>query len=646
MCGIAGFTYPVGDRASCLATALAMGRAIAHRGPESLAAQSVGGATFAAAELAFVAPEAPHQPLVSEDRQRVVVLNGELYDCHEQRARLMRAGHRFRTSTDTELILRLYDRYDLDFLEHVHGMYALALYDNRLRRLILARDPMGKKPLYWAQGKDGVVFASEPRALFQHPHVPREADPEALATFLVLNTIPSPRTAYRGITKLRPASALRHQDGVLEEWTTWHPPTDTLPISATSAKSKVRVELEEAVRRRMAQTTVELGILASGGLDSSLVAALAARHATRPLKLFCAGFDDPSYDESPHAAALAKSLGAELHVLRLGAAELATAAHDILPAIDEPLADPSLLPTLLLARFAREHVKGVLSGDGGDELFWGYPFFLAARLVEALPRTVVKGTVAFLSRLVGRLPIGHSNMHPSLILGLLLRGSLAPAETRFFVTTGGFSPAELEGVLSQDTLGALSGEDPYGEIHRFLGESPKDALERCRRSMLRVYLGDTILTKMDRASALASLEVRSPFLDRHVVDLALRLPRPHSLGGTQTKVLLRELGKDLLPTPLALRKKQGFRAPIARLLTRELRPLAEELLSERALQATGLLATRGVRALWGDHLSQRRDHHKALWPIVCLQLWHEHWIRGPLSSQAVELPPQAARGVS
>jgi asparagine synthase (glutamine-hydrolysing) len=641
MCAIAGIVGPDSGAAE-VSSIIA---SLAHRGPEAQRVRSLGAATLAAAELGFVT-ERPHQPLLSADGSCMAVLNGQIYDWRQERIRLGRSGAVFRTESDTEVALAVYQQRGVAGVMSLAGMYALAIYDHRRRRLLLARDRMGKKPLYWFALSATVVFASELRGVLAHPGAPADADREALASLLVVNTIPSPRTAIRGVHKLRPGSVLQFQWGeasqpfVQAEHNWWLDRGDveleTSEVrrgSRSAARRLVRGAIEDAVRRRVESTDVELGALVSGGVDSSLVAAIAAQHGHRPLQVFSIGFDDPSYDETPHAAALAAHIGATHHVERLDRAALAAIAMNDLPRVDEPLADPSLLPTLALMRAARSRVKGALSGDGGDELFWGYPFFRAARIMEWLPSARRAWLGATLRRLADRLPAGERNMHPGLIARLLARGIDSPPEERFYRCTGGAVPESLSGWLSPDAPAFAQGEALFDELHRFADamerrSSPSgagDSLERCRSAMLRFYLQDCILTKVDRAAGLAGFEVRSPLLDHRVADLALQLPWRWCLRGGQTKAMLREVAADWLPRSLARRRKQGFRAPIAALLRAELRPAAEELFSPPALDELGLVRPDVVRVWWREHLAGRRDNQKLLWPLLCLQVWRRAW---------------------
>ena len=645
MCGIAGSTGAVEGIGGAEGPETARHQAarmlvrLRHRGPEASAVRRVGSAALAACELAFCDPGTPHQPMLSEDGQVGLVFNGEIYNGDELRRRLGLAAWPLRTRTDTELILRLYQKEGLAFAERLRGMYAIALHDARTRRTVLLRDPLGKKPLYWFRTPGGVVFASELKGLLAHPLCPREVDPHAVLSFFLFNAVPSPATPFRGVWKLRPGTMLVERRGHIEERQVWSPARRPA-LGEAEAREALGPALRQAVARRMRSTPLPLGVLLSGGIDSSLVAALAAESSS-PLQTFTAGFAEASYDESAEAAEVARHLGARHHTVRLDGPELLRIVAEDLPRIDEPLADPSLLPTLAVCRLARSEVKGVLSGDGADEWLYGYSFFRFEKLLASLEPVLPRSTPRLLQSLARRLPVRHSNLHASLVLGLLARGLGVAPERRFYECTSAISSRELPAALRPEMRGLLDGFAPYGEIDRLLAGQPElGRLERCRLGMVRHFLQDVILAKVDRASMSQSLEVRSPFLDLDVVEIALALPPAVRLRGA-AKPLLRELGAPLLPASSRSRRKRGFRAPVARLLCEELRPLVTDLLGSPSLAVGEYLDAAAIRRRLGEHLRREADHQKLLWAVLCFETWHRSWVRREASCE--ELPADGLR---
>ena len=647
MCGIAGFTGIVEAPELARRRAAVMVEQLRHRGPEASGVRTVGTATLAACELAFFTPGTAHQPVLSDDGRIGAVLNGEIYNHGELRQWLQAAGGPS-PQTDTELILHLYERQGPACIARLRGMYALVIHDGRTRETLLARDPLGKKPLYFFPTPQGLVFGSELRALLAHPQCPREIDTAALLSFFVFNAVPSPATPFRGIAKLRPGALLIERRGRIEERRSWELPPSPGTLPASEAPEVLAAALRAAVARRMRSTSVPLGVLLSGGIDSSLVAALAAQESPGPLKTFTAGFADESFDESPDAALLARHLGCEHHCLRLSGADLLRTVTEDLPRIDEPLADPSLIPTLNVCRLARTEVKGVLSGDGADEWLFGYSFFRFAKLVDRLAPLLPRRSPELLTALARRLPVRHSNMHASLVLGLLARGMAAPPERRFYECTAAFSPRELGQVLVGGLRGALADFQPYGEVERFLaGRERLPPLRRCQLGMVRHYLQDVILAKVDRASMLNSLEVRSPFLDLDFVEAAWSCPeRVAILDGRAGKPQLREIAAPLMPAAVRGRKKRGFRAPVGRLLCEELRPLLTDLLSPASLAAGGCFEPVAVGRLVREHLERERDHQKPLWALLCFEIWRRNWAGARPELPELEAPgPRSARPV-
>ncbi|GLF92731.1 asparagine synthase (glutamine-hydrolyzing) [Streptomyces yaizuensis] len=626
-----GFHDRAGGPEAARAVAGRMLAALAHRGPDGTGWCRHAGVTLAHCALTFVDPPRSRQPFVSASGAVALVFNGELYNHPELRRELRSLGITPRTGGDTEVLTELYERHGTAVLSRLRGMYAFAAHDARTGATVLARDPLGKKPLYYTRIPGGIAFASELTALLRHPDAPRAPDVRALADYLVLQAFPAPGSAVAGVHKVRPGGLVRYGNGVLTEEEHWRPrigpPPGSGPPRAREAAARFEELLRTAVARRVTSTDRPLGVLLSGGLDSSVVAALAQRLSPgAPVPTFSAGFDDPDFDESDHARAVARHLGTDHRVVRVGGAELAEVVESEYACADEPLADPSLLPTRLVCRAAREHVRGVLTGDGADELLLGYRYFQAERTIAALLRVVPAPRLAAAARIAaGALPSRSGNLPASLALRRLARGLGAAPEHRFYLASAPFPPGALAGVLTGRALAALADHRPFAEVARLLDGQPDrlGSLQRAQLAVVAHFLRDVILTKADRGGMRSALELRSPFLDLDLVEYGNSLPDALKLRGLTGKYLLRRVARPWLPRATVRRTKQGFRAPLARLLRQELRPLLLDTLAAPALERGGLFDPVAVRALTDDHLSGRRDTSRGLWALLTYQLWYE-----------------------
>ncbi len=553
-----------------------------------------------------------------------IAFNGEAYDFAALREELRAKGHPFTSRSDTEVVLRAYLEWGEGFAEHVHGMFALALWDSRRRKLVLARDRLGKKPIYYFARGSRVVFASELKALLAHGGVPRELDPEALVQYLACEYVPAPATILRGVRKLPAAhlAVLDERGFRLRRY--WEIPAPSHHrVAAQDAAEELLRLLDGAVAKRLV-ADVPVGVFLSGGVDSTSIAALAVRHK-KPLQTFSIGFVEESFDESPWAQLAAERLGTE-HVSQKFSGQ---DCLDLIPAaaaqLDEPFADPSFLPTLLLSRFTRRHVKVALAGDGGDELFAGYDPFLAHRPAALFAR-VPRPLRAALQGVVHRLPASSRNMSLDFRLKQFLRGVDAPPSLRHASWIASFLPEEIGGLLQPALRPLASREIAFRQVLEDAtrsGARPGSVDEALRYYLTR-YLADDILVKADRASMAASLELRAPFLDTAVVEFAARLPWQLKMSLTRTKVLLRRALRGVVPDQILRRPKKGFGIPVAAWIRGPLRPLFEELLSERELREGGVFDPRAVRSLLQTHLEGRADLRKPLWTLLMFQLWRKH----------------------
>lgn len=583
-----------------------------HRGPDDSGVWSEGAAALGARRLAVIDLAGGHQPLCDASGRFWIAYNGEVYNFRDLRLRLEREGARFRTGSDTEVVVEWFARRGADGLRDLNGMFAFAVWDRSERCLWLARDRCGKKPAYYAAVDGGLVFASELRTVVTHPRVSREIDPAAVAKYLAFDFVPSPGTALRSVRKLEPGTVLRWRDGRIETRRYW-----TLPQAPESVagdlEERVRDTLARSVRRRLV-SDVPLGVLLSGGVDSSAVAAF-ARTEGRRLRSFSVGFDDAPFDESRHAQRVAEHLGTDHRLDRFAMAEAAALAPEVLSRMDDLLADSSVVPTYLVSRAARRHVTVVLSGDGGDELFAGYPTFFAHRVASALsfiPRLFWRGAGG-LARLI-RPRDGYLGL--DVIARRFCRGMAVPGRWRNQAWLGAFAPWEIARLLPA----APPAEAIYSDL---LPGPAGDSVERALAETFRFYLGEGVLTKVDRASMMVSLEVRSPFLDDEMIDLAWSIPWTMKMSGGRGKVILKRALSGMLPASTLHRRKQGFAMPLRRWLTGDLRPWAEEFLFRDGFDSSR------VRALWRTHLAGACDLSRELWSILAFQVWRESLGRWP-----------------
>jgi asparagine synthase (glutamine-hydrolysing) len=626
MCGIAGILvadgHPIDGRILAEMT-----RSLAARGPDGEAFFTEGPIGLGHRRLAIIDVEGGRQPLYSEDRQVAVIANGEIYNFMDLRPELERAGHCFVTRSDSEVLVHGYEEWGDELLDRIEGMFALAIWDGKARKLLLARDRMGEKPLYWAElPGHGLAFASELRALERCPGVDSAIDPTALARYLVYECVPAPGTILRGMKKLEPGTKLVAKVGqppvVSRYWDL--PLADGARISdLDGAAEQLLAELRRSVRQRLV-SDVPVGLFLSGGLDSSSVSALAAELRGGDLDTFSIGFEDPTYDESAEAERVAKAIGSRHHKERLRAEVL----RDLLPSVgrllDEPIGDGSIVPTHLLARFARQHVTVALGGDGGDELFAGYPTFIAERaalLLDHAPRPLVKMGAVALQTAARALPVASSYFSFDFKLKQLAKGMALPAVHRHQAWLGSFSPEEARAVLMPD-VARLVQQNAYGLIDERLSRvASTDPWDRLLAFYAKNYLADQVLTKVDRATMAVGLEARAPLLDTKVVTLACRLLPALRSRGFATKRVFKHAMRGIVPEKTLQRSKQGFAMPIAGWLRNELRGWMEEALSEARLSRTGLFSPSAVRRLVDEHTAGRANHRKPLWTLLAFQTW-------------------------
>jgi asparagine synthase (glutamine-hydrolysing) len=599
-----------------------------HRGPDSEGLWTDERVALGMRRLSIIDLHTGEQPVYSEDKQIVVVMNGELYNFREVRADLEKRGHRFVTNSDTEILPHLYEEYGEAMLEHINGMFAFALWDKRKEKLLIARDRFGEKPLYYGVFDGKLIFASEPKVLLENPAVKPEINTDALRQFLSFDYVPAPASIYKGISKLPAAHFLTVEKGEIKTrryWNlSWHKNGSTPSIE--KAATDLRELLADAVRMRLV-SDVPLGILLSGGVDSSSVAAFATQFSTEKVKTFSIGFEEDSFDESKYARMVAKHLDTEHYEDRLSVEKAADLISEIGTWLDEPLSDGSLLPTFLLSRFVRQYVTVALGGDGGDEIFAGYPMYFGhkvANIYDKIPRVLRSGLI---EPVVNNLPVSTKNLSFDYKAKRFVAASKYDPVTRHHSWFGSFSIDEQNSLLSKDVLAETS-NDIY--------KGAKDLLEICDAANeieqmqfldLNFYMAEDILTKVDRASMAVSLEVRAPFLDPRVAQFAAALPLEYKLRGNKGKYILKRAVEPLLPRSILQRPKKGFGIPIAEWLKGRLNPLMHDLLAPQRLKAQGLFDERFAQKLMKEHETDMASHHKQLWTLLVFQLWFDNFLK-------------------
>jgi asparagine synthase (glutamine-hydrolysing) len=601
-----------------------------HRGPDSEGLLVSTGVALGMRRLAIIDLVTGEQPAFNEDKSVAVMLNGEIYNYRELRHELEKSGHSFASLSDTEVLPHLYEEYGEQMVERLNGMFALVLWDSRRRRLFIARDRFGEKPLYWGVFDKTLLFASEPKVLLSHPAVKSSLNLQALRQYLSFDYVPAPLTIYEGINKLPAAHTLTLENGRIETRAYWrlsYKTTEPPPSEAEAARHLIEL-LADSVRMRLV-SDVPLGVLLSGGVDSSTVAALAVRASSEAVKTFSISFAESSFDESYYARAVAKALGTDHHEERLSANLAANLVGEIGSWMDEPFSDPSLVPTYLLSRFTRKHVTVALGGDGGDELFAGYPMYRGHRfagIYERVPQLLRAGLI---EPLVHLLPVKTKNLSFDYKAKRFVTGTKYDPVARHHVWFGAFRPDEQENLLTAEVLRQSEG-DIYRDARRMWAECDStDVVEQMQSLDTQLYLAEDILTKVDRASMAVSLEVRAPFLDPRVAEFAASLPSNYKLRGGKTKYILKRAIADILPPFVARRGKKGFGVPVAEWLKGKLRPLARDLLSPERVRKAGVFNPDYVTKLQDEHERGAANHRKLLWSLLMFELWHESFIETP-----------------
>ena len=637
MCGITGAVWTRPEKALDPQTLQGMIDVLAHRGPDGegsyqaeLRSQpgraSSPGVALGHRRLAIIDVAGGKQPMANEDGSLWLVFNGEIYNFRDLRRRLEGSGHRFQTRSDTETILHLYEDQGLEFLDHLNGMFALALWDAQRRRLILARDRLGEKPLVYRLEPGRLLFASELKSLLEVPDVPRQLDPGAIDAYLTFKYVPHPQTIFRGLSKLPPGHVAVYADERLEVRRYWRPDfqaEDDRP--AKQYAEELRELLSSSVQMRL-ESDVPLGAFLSGGIDSTIVVGLMQKLSPEPVRTFSIGFPVPEYDETHYARLAAERFGTEHREFRVDPDAVA-----VLPKLvwhyDEPMADNSAVPTWYLSQVTRQHVTVALTGDGGDELFAGYPRYQAAWLAGHFDRLpdVVRRVLA--GRFWQRLPASPRQKGIRRRFKRFVEVLTHPPLRRYLEWVAVFTEGRRAELYEDDFLASLPEVDPLDFLAAEAARSSaRDPVTSLSLTDLTTYLPCDLMTKVDIASMAHGLETRPPFLDHRVVELAARMPLRYKFRLGRGKRILREAFADLLPAEIRRRGKMGFGVPMDHWFRGPLANLTRDVLLDPRTLGRGLFRPAAVQELVESHLSGQFDHSYRLWSLLVLELWQRRWI--------------------
>ena len=622
MCGIAGFVgdgnWGHQDRAAVLDR---MCRVIEHRGPDDQGVFIKGDVALGMRRLSIIDLAGGHQPISNEDGAVTVAFNGEIYNYRELQKELKARGHVFKTNSDTETIVHSYEEYGEQCVSHLRGMFAFALWDERDKKLLMARDRVGKKPLYYSVASSGAfIFGSELKVLLEHPEMTCEIDLEAIDEYLSFGYVPDPLCICRGVKKLPPGHYLTLVDGAISIKKYWDFSFQPAPFrDEEEILEQLRAHLDEATRTRLI-ADVPLGAFLSGGIDSTAVVGLMARNMSQPVKTFSIGFNEDQFSELEYARLAANRFGTDHHEF-IVTPEICEIVDELVWHFDEPFADSSAIPTYMVSKLAREHVKVVLSGDGGDELFAGYDRYVTDRKRSGfarLPRTLRHGMMMPLSR---RLP--HGAWGRNFIHNI----ALDPLD-RYIDSVSVFTSLNKASLCTGNFLAQLPGQGRAADCLRDSAAQAKtgELLDQILYIDSKMYLPGDILTKVDRMSMAVSLEVRSPLLDHKLIEFVATIPASMKLRGLESKHILKRAVREIVPAEILNRSKQGFGLPIGAWINHQLRERMRDTLTDLRARQRGYVRPEYVSKLLDEHERGRRDHSTQLWSLLMLELWHRTFV--------------------
>jgi len=640
MCGIAGIVSRAAGERIEAGVIRRMCQAIVHRGPDDEGVFVKDGVGLGMRRLSIIDLAGGHQPVFNEDRTVWIVYNGETYNFPELRQELLERGHRFSTHSDTEVIVHLYEEMGADCVSKLRGMFAFALYDERRRKLLLARDRLGKKPLHYALDGGRLWFGSEIKSILTVAPELADIDREALLQYMYFGYIPDPLTAFTKIQKLPPGYLLEFEDGKISVRQYWDLPRYGThpPRSEEECLEEMEQRLAEAVRIRLI-SDVPLGALLSGGTDSSTVVALMARATSQPVKTFAIGFRDQEFNEAPYARKVAEKFGTDHHEL-IVEPDVVETVETLTSSLEEPFGDSSMLPTYYVSCLARKYVTVALSGDGGDEIFAGYDRYgihLRRKVFERIPGWARR---IYREQVYPRLPGDMRGKKFSYNVSL-------PWRERY-VDGISFVPAFERDMplLSEDFRSVLNnGGNPERVMYRYFERAPADdPVSQMLYVDTKTYMVADILTKVDRMSMATSLEVRVPILDHVFVEWATGLPAEWKIRRGQQKYILRKLAERVgVPREVLYRSKQGFTLPLVHWIRHELKEMIQSVLLDARTLQRGYFDPRGVRQLLDEHFRGRRNHYGRIWRLLMFELWHRNYLERVRASNANDEPYPVTR---
>jgi asparagine synthase (glutamine-hydrolysing) len=630
MCGICGIAVSRGGPQISREILERMNESITHRGPDEDGFYVNDKVGLASRRLSIIDLSGGRQPISNEDGTMKIVLNGEIYNYRELRSYLEKHGHDFHTQSDTEVILHLYEEFGTDCVQHLDGIFAFAIWNENTQELMLARDRMGIKPMYYTHLPDWqFIFGSEMKAILSNPAVERKIDLIALNEYLSYEYVPTPRTIIRNVWRLEAGHFLIYNRRGVEvhayDSLTFRQSESRSPVNWRDYSAALYDTLRSAVQRELV-SDVPVGVLLSGGLDSSTIAALMVDLYPGRVESFTVGFEEGSFDESHYARQVSGYLNTQHNEMILTSKRAVGLVGEISNFLDEPFADSSIIPTYLLSRFSRQKVKVVLGGDGGDELFAGYPTVLSHRLIGYYEKLVPWTLRAYLApQVMNKLKVSFDNISLDFRMRRFLAGRGVPLLVRHQRWLGSFVDQEKEALLQQWIKPVL--RDTYYQSYEYARDcDAQEPLNQILYNDLKTYLEGDILYKVDRASMAASLEVRVPFLNREVVQFANDLPLDLKLHNFTGKFLLKKMMKGRLPAEIIHRSKKGFNMPVAYWLSGDLRELMMDMFSENTITRQGFFDHHYLQQLTNEHFEHRKDNRKLLWTLLMFQLWYKNYI--------------------
>ncbi|MCX7905778.1 MAG: asparagine synthase (glutamine-hydrolyzing) [Elusimicrobiales bacterium] len=628
MCGICGIIEKEGNKIN-RDTIISMNLKLTHRGPDDEGYFVKNNIAVGMRRLSIIDIKMGHQPIFNEDETILVVFNGEIYNFRELREELEKKGHIFKTSSDTEVIIHTYEETKIDFPKKLRGMFAIALVDLKEKKIILTRDRLGKKPIYYYKGKDFFAFSSELNSLLEDKRIKREINLEAINMYLTLQYIPSPYTIYKNIFKLEPAQIMvfdiiSHSFQIYKYWQIDH--NYSLNIDFEEAKYKLRNLVFESVKLRMI-ADVEIGAFLSGGIDSSIVVGVMSQVSSKAIRTFSIGFEEEKFSELKYAKKVAEKFSTQ-HTELIIKDKMIDVVEEIPLIYGEPFADPSALPTFYVSKITSKYLKVALNGDGGDEAFAGYSRYVFVNILDKLSKKITKNKLLqILLKLVSKIPEGNA---PYNLIWKLRKVSkallLENIEDAYISSISFFDINEKTNYLTEKFLSYFNSDPAHNYLKKFLKETNVDIIKKITYLDYNSYLPECLMTKMDRASMANSLETRSPLLDHKLVEFAFSLPTNYKIKGSKTKYIFKETFSDLLPKEIKNRGKMGFGIPLGPWFRKELKKIFEENCIKGGFIDRGYFKKEELLKLWNEHINFKKDHGYKLWAILILELWHKKYM--------------------